>query len=142
MPGQMHVDDGLPILREHVVEHLVAQDAGGVEHDVQPAERVARLLHHLQAVVEFVDIAVIGDRVAAGRLDLVDDVLRRRRVVALAGAAGAGIVDDDLGAVRRHQFRDLAPDPAARAGADRDASVQHAHRAALSVCARPYARRS
>src|SRR5580704_18706973 len=34
--GQVDIDDGLPILGERVVEHLVAQDAGGVEDDVQP----------------------------------------------------------------------------------------------------------
>ena len=127
MPGQMHVDDRLPILGEHVVKHFVAQDAGGVEDDVQPAERLARLAHHREAVVEFGDRAIIGDRVAARRLDLVDDFLRRRLVGAFAAAAGAGIVDNDLGAVRGHQFGDFAADPAPRAGADRDPSVEHAH---------------
>src|SRR5580704_14110366 len=76
--GQVNIDDGLPILGKHIVKHLVAQDAGGVEDDVQPAESVARLLHHRQAVVEFGDRAVIGGRLAARGLDLVDDFLRRR----------------------------------------------------------------
>ncbi len=128
MPGHVHIDDRLPILREHVVEHLVAQNAGSIEHDMQAAERVARLLDHGEAIVELGDRPVIGDSFAAGRLDLVDQLLRRRLVKPLAAAAGARVVDDNLGAVRRHQFCDLAADPAAGAGADRDASIEHAHR--------------
>jgi hypothetical protein len=42
-------------------------------------------------------------------------------------AGGPGIVHHDLGAVCRHQLRDLAADTAPRAGADRDPSVEHAH---------------
>ena len=138
MAGQVHVDDGLPILREHVVEHLVAQDAGGVEDDVQPAEGVARLLHHRQAVVELGDRAVIGGRLAARGLDLVDDFLRRRLVRALAAAAGAGIVDDDLGPVRGHQLGDFGPDPAAAPAqiATRPSSMPIRHIPSLCILAR------
>ena len=67
--------------------------------------------------------------IAAGRLDLVHDLLCRGRVGALAAAAGAGIVDDDLGALRRHQLCDFAADTAPRTGADRDPSIKHAHAA-------------
>jgi hypothetical protein len=42
------------------VKHPVAKDAGGVEHDVQPAELVARLLHHCQTVLKFCDRAMFG----------------------------------------------------------------------------------
>jgi hypothetical protein len=49
-------------------------------------------------------------------------------------AADPGIDDDDLGAVRRHQLGNLGSDPARRPGADRDPSLKHAHRAALSEC--------
>ena len=133
MAGQVDIDDRLPVLREHVVEHLVAQDAGGVEYDVQPAKGVARLLDHRQAIVELGDRAVIGRRLAARRLDLVDDLLCRRPVGALAAAAGAGIVDHDLGPVRRHQLGDLGPDPATRAGANRHPSFEHAHPSTPSV---------
>ena len=132
MTGQVDVDHRLPVFREHVVEHLVAQDAGGVEHDVQPAERVARLLHHLQAIVEFRDRAEIGHRLAAGRLDLVGCRLRRPGVAAFAGAADAGIDDDDPRAFLGHQLGDFGADPARRPGADRDPSLQHAHPDALS----------
>jgi hypothetical protein len=46
MAGQMDIDDRLPILGEHVMEHLIAQDAGGVEDDMQPAEGFTRLAYH------------------------------------------------------------------------------------------------
>jgi len=70
---------------------------------------------------------VIGDSVAAGRLDLIDNLLRRRLVEALTAAAGAGVVDDDFGAVRRHQFGHLGSDSTTRSRAKCDPSVEHAH---------------
>ncbi len=91
-----------------------------------PAERVARLLHHLEAIVEAGDRAVIGDRLKAHRLDLLGHRLGRTLVAARAGAADAG-VDDDLGALARHLLGDLGTDAARRPGADRDASIEHAH---------------
>src|SRR5215469_5912586 len=127
VPGQMHVDDSLPILRKHVVKHLVTQDAGGVEDDVQAAKRVTRLLHHCQAVFEIGDRAVICGRLAARRLDLVDDLLRGSLVGALTAAAGAGIIDDDLGTVRGHQLGDLGADPTTGPSTDRHPPVEHAH---------------
>ena len=56
---------------------------------------------------------------------------------ALAAAAGAGIVDDDLGAVRGHQLGDLGADPAARSRANRDPSFEHAHCAVVLVLLPP-----
>src|SRR5205085_10266317 len=98
-PGYVDVEHRLAVLRKHVVEHLVAQDAGGIEHDVEPAEGIARLLHHGEAIVELGDRAVIGDRLAARLLDLVDDLLRWRLIAALAATADARAVDHDLGAL-------------------------------------------
>ncbi len=123
----MDVDDRLPVFREHIVEHLVAQDAGGVEHDVQPAKGVAGLLDHRETVVEFGNRTVIRRRLAARRFDLVDDLLRRRLVGPFAAAASAWIVDHDLCAVRRHQLGDLGSDAPTRAGANRNPSFEHAH---------------
>src|SRR3984957_102188 len=133
MPGQVDIDHRLPILGEHVVEHLVPQDAGGVEHDVQPAQFVARLLHHLEAIVELGDRAEIGDRFAAFGLDLVGHRLRRSLAAALARAADTGIDDDDLGAFPGHQFGDFRAHAARGAGANRDLPVEHSrHRSSSS----------
>ena len=77
MAGQVDIDDRLPILREHVVEHLVPENAGGVENDVKPAKRLARLGDHGEAIVELRDRPVIRRRVAARFFDLVHNLLRR-----------------------------------------------------------------
>ncbi len=73
----------------HVVERLVAQDAGVVDHDVDLAERVDRALHDRRAALGGGDGVGVGDGLAAGRLDLVDDELGRALVApgAVDGAA-------------------------------------------------------
>ena len=69
----------------HVLERLVAQDAGVVDDDVDPAEGVERGLDDGLAALGRGDAVVVGDGLAAGGLDLVDDLLgggrasRRRR---------------------------------------------------------------
>ena len=66
------------------------------------------------------DVGAVGERVAARRLDLLDDLQRR-----LGGrAARAEIVDDDLRAARGEAERMAAPEPAAGAGDDGDAAVK------------------
>ena len=128
MAGEVDIDHRLPVLGRHLVEHPVAQDAGGVEDDMQPAEFVAGLLHHVEAVLETRDRAEIRGRLAARRLDLVHDRLGRRPVAALAAAADAGIVDNDARTVRRHHLRNFGADAAPRTGADRNPPIQHSHR--------------
>ena len=61
---------------------------------------------------------------AAGRGDLVDDLLGRALVGALAGGLAAEVVDDDRGTLGREQQRLGAPDPAPGAGDDRDLAVE------------------
>src|SRR6516225_9554417 len=89
--------------------------------------KVSRLLDHGEAVVEFGDRAVIRRGITTGCLDLVDDLLGWRLVRTLTAAAGPGIVDHDLGAVRGHQLGDLGADPATRSSAQRDSPFEHAH---------------
>ena len=69
----------------------------------------------------------VGDGLAAHGLDLVDDLLGGRAVVARAVDGAAEVVDDDLGALGGEQQRVLAADAAARAGDDGDASVECSH---------------
>jgi hypothetical protein len=94
---------------------------------VQPAELVARLLHHCQTVLKFRDRAMVWSCIAARRLDLIDDFLRGCLVRALAAAAGARIVHHNLGAMRSHQLGDLGSDAASRSRANCDPAFQHAH---------------
>ena len=57
----------------------------------------------------------VGNRLTAGRLDLVDD-LRRNRTDIGAVALATRVVHDHLGAFARHQQRMLAPDASAGTG--------------------------
>ena len=84
----------------HVVERLVAQDAGVVDHDVDAAEGVDRRLHDRLAALGRGDRVGVGDGLAAGRLDLVDDQLGRAGVAAGAVDGAAEVVDDDQRAAR------------------------------------------
>src|SRR5690606_25283113 len=127
MSGQVDVDHRLPVVRRHLVEHAVPQDAGRVEDDMATAELVTGLFHHLQAVFVLGDRAVVRDGLAALFLDLVDDVLRRGLVATLAAAADTRIVHHYLGAVRRQPLRHFGADAAAGAGADRHTPVEHTH---------------
>ena len=67
-----------------------------------------------------------GDGLAAGLLDLVGDLLRRAGIAAGAVERRADVVDQDLGALLRHQHGDGAADAAARPGDDGDFSFDDA----------------
>ena len=64
-------------------------------------------------------VSKFGDGLAAGRLDLVDDLCGRAGVGAAAVDVDAGVVDDDARALRREEHRDAAADAASGAGDDR-----------------------
>ena len=82
--GQMDAEHRVPFLRAHLVENAVAQDAGDVDHPVDPAEGIDRLRHHRLGIVPFGDAAAIEYRLAASRRDLVDHPLGRTGVRTLA----------------------------------------------------------
>ena len=87
------------------------------------------------APVEVGDVLAVRGRLAAGGLDLLDDLLRRRVVVALARERAAEVVDDDLRAGLGERERVRAADPAAGTGDDRDLplEVRHVRREYASV---------
>ena len=72
---------------------------------------VDRLLDHALGALEVGDVVAVRDGLAADRLDLGDDLLRRRRVGALAGERPAEVVDDDLRARARQRERVPRPIP-------------------------------
>ncbi|MGY3360546.1 hypothetical protein ACVWZK_007209 [Bradyrhizobium sp. GM0.4] len=121
---QMHLDDGLERFHAHLVEDHVAQDAGIVDHAVEPAEMIGRGLHDLAGGDGFGHRLEIGDGGAAALLDLLDHFLGGRGAGASAVRGDAGIVDDDLGALAGAEQRDFAPDAAACAGDDDDLVLQ------------------
>ncbi len=114
----MNLDDGLEGVDAHAVEDRVAQDAGIVDDAVQPAETVDRHLDDLAGRDRFGDGLEIRHRRAAALLDFLDHFLRRRRACSRTVGGDAGIVDHDLGALRRAEQGDLTADAAPGAGDD------------------------
>jgi hypothetical protein len=127
MALQVHRDDRVPLLLGHVHEHPVAQDPGVQDQDVEAAVAVDRALHHLLGRAEVRDVGVARNRLAAAGHDLVDDLLRRGRVLPFAGERAAEVVDDDTRSARRQFERVLAADPAAGAGHDRNLPLERRH---------------
>ena len=104
--------------------------------DVEAAEGVDGRLDEALGAVPVADVVAVGDGLAAHGLDLVDDLLRRALVGALAVHRAAEVVDDDLGAVVGQQQRVLAADAAAGAGDD----ARRVPRTAWSCLALPLCR--
>ena len=120
----MHLDDLLERVDAHAMEDRVAQDAGVVHDAVELAVGIHRLLDDLAGGNGFRHRFEVGNGGAAALLDFLDDLFGRRRIVAGTVRGAAGIVNDDLGAFRCAQQRDLAADAAARASNDDDFSVE------------------
>src|SRR5262249_46729963 len=95
-----------------------AQDAGVVDDAVDAPEGLDRRLDDAFGRERIGDAMAVGRRRAPGLGDLRDDLLRDARVAALAIRRAAEIVDHHLGALRRGEQRDLAPDAAPRAVED------------------------
>ena len=124
---EMHLHDGVEFFRRHAVEDAVAQDAGVVHDDVDLAVGIhggsddalgGAPVGHAIGVDDGLALAVEG-------LDFADNLLRRRCVTALAVDRGANVVDDDLGAILRHDERDRPADAAPRAGDNGNLAFKH-----------------
>ena len=124
MTLQVHRQHRVQFFLTHIEDHAVAQDAGVVDDDIEPAEGIDGLLDHLLAGGEVGHVGVVGGRLAAGLLDLRDDLLCRRLLAAFAGGCAAEVVDDDGRAFRREQQRLALTDTAAGARHDRHAVLQ------------------
>ena len=129
---EVHLDHRVPLRLAHVGEHAVAQDAGVVDEDVEAAEGVDGGLHEALGAVPVADVVGVGDGLAAHGLHLVDHLLGRAGVVALAVHRAAEVVDHDLGAVVGEEERVLAADPPPGARDDRDATLAQLRHAGSS----------
>ena len=115
--AHVDVDHGVPLSFAHLVEHHVAQDAGGIDHRVQAAEFLLGLFDHAVDGVQVGDAVRIGDRFAARRTDFLSHRLSRaRRALVFALKAAAQIVDDDLGALLRGDQRTVTANAVTAAG--------------------------
>ena len=117
----MHLVDQVPVGVLHLVEGLVTQDAGIVDHHVDAAEGVQRVLHDPAAVR---DRVVVGHRGAAGGSDFRHHLVRRRGTGAFAMGAAAEVVDHHPGAMLREQQGVGAAKAAAGSGDDHDLVVE------------------
>ena len=70
-------DDGVELFLAGVGEHPVADDAGIVDQDVEPAERVDRGLDQPLGLGPVGDVGAAGDGFASGGGDLIDNTLGR-----------------------------------------------------------------
>src|SRR5262249_40188622 len=101
-----------------------AQDAGVVHDDVDAAERVECRLHDRLAVLGCSDGVRVRDCLAAGGLDLVDDLLGGRRTATGAVDRAAEVVHDDERAPAREQLCVLAAETATGTGDDCNPAVE------------------
>jgi len=124
---EVDLHDRVPLFLGHVEAHLVAEDPRVVDEDVEPAERLDRLVHHALGTAPAGAVVTVGDGLAAGGLDLLDDLLRRPSVAALAGARATQVVDHDRGALAREEQCFLSPDAAPGTRDDRDLAVEQTH---------------
>ena len=123
----MHPDHRVELRLLHLQQALVAQDAGVVHEDVDGAEVIHRRLDDPLRLIELADVAVVRDGFTARGFDLLARL--RGRVLAAPATVDvyAGVVDDDLSAVRRKLHRDPATDAAPRTGDDGDPTIQKTH---------------
>ena len=121
---EMDLHHRVEILVGHLVEEPVAQDAGVVHHRVDAAEFLDTRLDHRARGVRIGDVAAIGDRIAARRLDLFDDFLRRSFCLTGAFQGCAQIIDHHGGAFCGCHQGDITPDPTAGPGDQNHLSVK------------------
>src|ERR1700735_5654135 len=122
MAAQVHADRAGPVLERLLLEREEAQNARVVDDDVQRAERIERGTDQASGAIPVGDIVVIGNRFAAGRLDLRGDGRG-----SLPIGAAAEIVDDDVRAFGGEAERIFPPQAARGAGDDDHAAVTDAH---------------
>ncbi len=128
---EVNLDDRIPLLLGHVEDRAVAKDARVVDEDVEVAIGLERLLDEILAALPTRDVVVVGARLTAGRLDLIDRLLRGPVVGTRAIPFAAEVIDDDLGAFRGQEHRVRTTDPASGTGDDRDLSVKVSHRSSF-----------
>ena len=125
---EMDPDHVVPVRLVDVEGHLVAEDPGVVDQDVERAEGVDRLLHDVLAAGPRADVVAVDGGVAAPLLDQRHDLLGGVRVQrALAVQPRADVVDDDPGALTGEHQCLFASDASSRAGDDRHLAVEQSH---------------
>jgi len=134
--AKVHADHVVPLGIGHVDDRPVPQYPGIVDQHVQRAELVDGPLDELIRAGRGRDVVVARDGRSAGCADLVCDLLCRGGVAARSVRTTAEVVHDDLGSLGGKQLRMLTTEAAACPGDHRNASVECAHTAFLSLAFR------
>ena len=125
---EMHIDDAVPVLVRHLVEHHVAQDSGGIDNRVQAFERVPRLFDYVPHARAAGHRIGIRDGLSTRCLDLArDDFCWPCRAFVAASNAAAQIVHHHASALARGQERTLLADAVCPAGDENNLAFQHSH---------------
>jgi hypothetical protein len=118
---EVDAHDVVEVVLAHVEEHPVAQEAGVVHEDVEPAPLLEAAPDHGERVVPIGDVAAVGHRVATRSADLVDHRVGRARLT-LTREREPEVVHHDLHALPRQRERVRPTEAAPRAGDERDPS--------------------
>ena len=134
MPGggevsfQVHRDDGIELVLTGVGDHPVAHNAGIVDQNVEPTERIDRGLDQSCRLVPIGDIRATGDGFPTGRNDFINNALR--------GATTAGrrsiqshtdVVDHNLCAFSGEGQRMCSTDSTTGTGDDDNPTIEQSH---------------
>ncbi len=122
VPAQVHLDDGVPLLRCHLGQGAVAQDPRVVDERIQPAELAERGGHDRLRVVDLRAVAEVQDGGAARCGDLVDDGLT---------GLGVDLTHDDARPLTGQLDGFTAAQAASSAGDDRDLALEESHERAI-----------
>ena len=140
-PTEVHVDDGVEVVDGHLVERLVAEDRRVRDHRVQAAPLVHRLLGEAGRSLGCRHRLGVGDRLATGGPDLLDDGLGQPRIAPTPEGVAAEVVHDDPRAAAGELQRVTATHAAAGAGHHDHVpfEAQRAHPSPRLVPSRPFA---
>jgi hypothetical protein len=96
--SHVHPDDVVPLIVGHIEDHSIAQDAGGVHHDVESSERINRLFDEPFANSGITDIVVNSNGAPTTIGNGTHEVSNQMRIGIVAVGVHARIVHDNVGA--------------------------------------------
>ncbi len=114
----------MPLVIGEISEQSVRDDAGIVDQNVHPAERLGRRGDYGGGTFCVRDAMSVGNSRPAGTNDLVDDSLRDTDINAVSTRFDTEIVDNDVRSASSELQRVVATEAATRPGDDDDLTVE------------------
>src|SRR6267142_762884 len=115
-PVKEHVDNRLPFLNGHLVEHPIAQDARVVYEYVDPSKGIHCCLNNARRRIPLCDTVGIFDGNAARRLDFPDESPRDAVILRRSSKTRTDIINYNACALRSRCERKLPTYAPARTG--------------------------